>query len=435
MPDALRRIRYDLIREDGSLKTIETVVIDVICGKGKGADAVYIIVEQSPFYGEKGGQIGDNGFMCLTTEPKVLSVKNTIWQGNTLLHEVQNDDGKPMDFEALRTEWLNKKVRLEVNIERRKEISRHHTATHLLQWALRRLLNPNLHQCGSSVTDERLRFDFNHYEKVSAEQLAEIEKLCNEVILGNAPVTIEEKNKDDLPNDCVALFGEKYGDVVRMVSIGKVKKDGFWLQHGNGSRELCGGTHVHHTGELGAFYILKESSVSAGIRRIEACVGTAAYRRYSELKQRCETLEAELERSKKEKKNEASNASIATLKANILRALETIPVPQTDGDALNIASVCLAEPIDVKTLRSVCSGIFKEQSLDVLAVACEKLLLIFCSNKAVAQQTTADRLLKHFLAQCGGRGGGKETFATGSVEDASRLATLLKQPSIFTTEG
>ena len=426
-----RFVGYDLIQEDGSLKTIETVVIDVICGKGKGADAVYIIVEQSPFYGEKGGQVGDNGFMCLTTEPKVLCVKNTIWQGNTLLHEVQNDDGKPIDLEALRTEWLNKKVRLEVNIERRKEISRHHTATHLLQWALRRLLNPNLHQCGSLVTDERLRFDFNHYEKVSAEQLAEIEKLCNEVILGNVPVTIEEKNKDELPNDCVALFGEKYGDVVRMVSIGKSKRDGFWLQNGNGSRELCGGTHVHHTGELGAFYILKESSVSAGIRRIEACVGTAAYRQYLQLKQRCETLETELEKSKKEKKNEASNLSSATVKANVLRTLKTIPVSKTDGKTLKIASACLAEPIDVKTLRGVCGGIFKEQSLDVLAVACENLLLIFCSEQAVEKQLPADRLLKHLLTQCGGRGGGKETFATGSVEDAPRLATLLKQSGTF----
>ena len=427
-----RFVGYDLIHEDGSLKTVESVVIGAVRGKNAdGKDTVYVIVEQSPFYGEKGGQIGDNGFICSTTEPKVLRVKNTIWQGNMLLHEIQDDDGKPMDFEALRAKWLNKEVRLEVNIERRLEISRHHTATHLLQWALRRLLNPNLHQCGSSVTDERLRFDFNHYEKVSAKQLAEIEKLCNEVILGNASVTVEEKNKDNLPSDCVALFGEKYGDTVRMVSIGEEKKDGFWLQHGNGSRELCGGTHVRHTGELGIFYILKESSVSAGIRRIEACVGTAAYHRYLELKQRCETLEAELEKSKKEKKNEASNLSIATVKANILRALEVIPVPETDGNVLNIASACLAEPIDVKTLRGVCSGIFKEQSLDVLAVACEKLLLIFCLDKAVEKQITADRLLKHLLAQCGGRGGGKETFATGSIENASRLAILLKQPSTF----
>lgn len=425
-----RFVGYDLIQEDGSLKTVETVIIDVVCGKNaEGAGAVYIIVEQSPFYGEKGGQIGDNGFITLTTEPKVLSVKNTIWQGNTLLHEVQNNDGKPIDFEALRTEWLNKKVRLEVNIERRLEISRHHTATHLLQWALRRLINPNLHQCGSSVTGERLRFDFNHYEKVSAERLADVERLCNEVILENVPVTVEEKNRDNLPNDCVALFGEKYGDVVRMVSIGEVKKDGFRLHDGNGSRELCGGTHVRHTGELGMFYILKESSVSAGIHRIEACVGTAAYRRYSELKQRCETVEAELEKSKKEKKHEASNASTATLKVDVLRALKAIP--PVNGSALNIASVCLAKPIDVKTLRGVCGGIFKEQSLDVLAVACEKLLLIFCSDKAVEKQLTADKFLKHLLAQCGGRGGGKETFATGSAEDASQLATLLKQAGTF----
>lgn len=427
-----RFVGYDLIREDGSLKTVESVVSDVVRGNSiDGRDTVYIIVEQSPFYGEKGGQIGDSGFVCLTTEPKVLSVKNTIWQGNTLLHEIRNVDENPVDFETVKATFLHQEVRLEVNIERRKEISRHHTATHLLQWALRRLLNPNLHQCGSSVTDERLRFDFNHYEKVSSEQLAEVEKFCNAVILANVPVTVEEKNKDDLPSDCVALFGEKYGDVVRMVSIGKEKEGGFWLQNGNGSRELCSGTHVHHTGELGMFYILKESSVSAGIRRIEACVGTAAYRKHLELKQRCETLEAELEKSKKEKKNEASDASIATLKADILRALKKISAPEIDGGTLKIASACLTEAVDVKTLRGVCGGIFKEQSLDVLAVACEKLLLIFCSDKAVEKQLTADRLLKHLLAQCGGRGGGKETFATGSVEDASRLATLLKQSGTF----
>ena len=431
-----RFVGYDLIQEDGSLKTVETVVTDVVCGKSiDGKDTVYIIVEQSPFYGEKGGQIGDNGFICLTTEPKVLSVKNTIWQGNTLLHEIRDADENPVDFETVKATFLHQKVCLEVNIERRLEISRHHTATHLLQWALRRLLNPNLHQCGSSVTDERLRFDFNHYEKVSAERLADVERLCNEVILENVPVTVEEKNRDDLPNDCVALFGEKYGDVVRMVSIGEVKKDGFWLQHGNGSRELCGGTHVHQTGELGMLYILKESSVSAGIRRIEACVGTAAYRRCLELKQRCETLEGELEKSKKERKNETSNTSTATLKAGILRALKKIPAPEIDGGTLKIASACLTETVDVKTLRGICSGIFKEQSLDVFAVACEKLLLIFCSDQAVGEKLTADRLLKHLLAQCGGRGGGKETFATGSAEDTARLATLLNQPSRFTIGG
>ena len=142
-------------------------------------------------------------------------------------------------------------------------------------------------------------------------------------------------------------------------------------------------------------------------------------------------LEAELEKSKKEKQIEVSNASTATLKADILRALDAIPVPKTDGGALNIASICLAEPIEVKTLRGVCGGIFKEQSLDVFAVACGKLVLIFCSDEAVEKKLTADQFLKHLLAQCGGRGGGKETFATGSVEDASRLSTLLKQPSTF----
>ena len=157
----------------------------------------------------------------------------------------------------------------------------------------------------------------------------------------------------------------------------------------------------------------------------------AAYRKHLELKQRCETLESELEKSKKEKKNETSNTSTATLKAGILRALKKIPSPETDGGTLNIASVCLAKPIDVKTLRGVCGGIFKEQSLDVLAVACASLLLVFCSEQSVEKHVTADRILKHLLAQCGGRGGGKETFATGSAEDASRLATLLKQAGTF----
>ena len=428
-----RFVGYDLIREDGSLKTVESVVSDVIRGKNiDGRDTVYIIVEQSPFYGEKGGQIGDSGFITLLTEPKVLSVKDTIWQGNTLLHEILDANENSVDFETVKTTFLHQKVRLEVNIERRTEISRHHTATHLLQWALRQILNPNLHQCGSLVTDERLRFDFNHYEKVSAEQLAKIEELCNQAILENAPVIIEERNKNTLPSDCVALFGEKYGDVVRMVSIGREGKDGLLLHHSHGSRELCGGTHVRHTGELGLFYILKESSVSAGVRRIEACVGTAAYHKHLELKQHCETLEAEVQQMKKEKQREASATSLETLKSNVLRHLEMLPVAKTDdGETLKIASVCLTEAADVKNLRAVCGGIFKEQHLDVLAAACGKLMLIFCSDRAVEKQLPANHILKHILSQCGGRGGGKETFATGSLEDAALSAKLLKQPSTF----
>ena len=425
-------VGYDLIQKEGILKTIESAVLDVIREKGDdGRDAIYVIVEQSPFYGEKGGQIGDSGVITLMTQPNVLPVKNTIWQGKMLLHEIEEGSDRAANFETIRNALLHKTVRLEVNRERRMEISRHHTATHLLQWALRQTLNPNLHQCGSSVTDERLRFDFNHYEKLSAEQLANVEQLVNRAILGNTSVTVVEKCKNDLPNDCIAPFGEKYGDVVRMVNIGEEKKDGLWLDNCRGSRELCGGTHVRRTGELGAFYILKESSVSAGIRRIEACVGTSAYHRYLDLKQRCETLETELQQSKKEKKNETADIVTATLRANVLHCLEMVSANINNDNGLNTAIACLSETVDIKTLRGVCSGIFKEQHLDVFTVACEKLLLVFCSERAIKKNLSANCILKHALSQCGGRGGGKEAFATGNVNDASLLRKLIKQPYAF----
>ena len=227
-------------------------VIEVLESEGQW----YLVTEQSPFYGEKGGQVGDRGL--IQVEKFEIPITRAFWQNQTLLHQVEV--AVIPEIQKCLPSWKGKEVTLRVDANFRKRVSCHHTATHLLQWALRKVLGNHVHQTGSKVEDTSFRFDFSHFEKLSSEQIQSVEQLCNEVIAQNVPVAIQEVPFEERPQDCLAFFGDRYGDRVRVVSIGDV------------SKELCGGTHAHTTGELQHFHILKESSVGAGIRRIKAAV-------------------------------------------------------------------------------------------------------------------------------------------------------------------
>ncbi len=214
-----------------------------------------VILDQTPFYGEAGGQVGDTGWLISSSgKAKVIDTKKPSL--DTVVHMVKVEAGEIKQ---------GQRVEARVDRERRWAIRRHHTATHILHKALRTVLGPHVRQSGSVVEPERLRFDFTHYEKPSRQELKEVERIANQAVLQDYPVITEVVSFEEaVRRGAMALFHEKYGDKVRMVSVG------------NFSRELCGGTHVRRSGEIGLIKIISEESVSAGVRRIEAVAGLAA---------------------------------------------------------------------------------------------------------------------------------------------------------------
>ena len=232
---------------------------------GTEGDTVSVVVNQTPFYGESGGQQGDTG--TISGEGFVITVKDTQKKGEgVFVHIGEITKG---------TARVGDAVELKVDSERRTRIRSNHSATHLLHEALRETLGSHVAQKGSLVAPDRLRFDFSHPKPISAEELAQVESLANEIILQNAPVSTRLMAVDDaIAEGAMALFGEKYGDEVRVVSMGTAK-------HGPKagkaySVELCGGTHVRHTGDIGLVRIVSEGAVAAGVRRMEALTGEAA---------------------------------------------------------------------------------------------------------------------------------------------------------------
>ena len=214
-----------------------------------------VVLDKTPFYGESGGQIGDNG--VISRGDMVFEVSDVAKLAGKFVHKGIVKSG---------TVKAGDKVHAEINVERRMAAARNHTATHLLQAALRETLGTHVEQSGSYVCDKYLRFDFSHFAAMTTEELLAVEKRVNEQILKNMTVTTDLMNIDDAKKlGAMALFGEKYGDVVRVVRAGDF------------STELCGGTHVPATGSIGLFKIMSESGVAAGVRRIEAITGLNSY--------------------------------------------------------------------------------------------------------------------------------------------------------------
>ncbi|MDR3317568.1 MAG: alanine--tRNA ligase, partial [Puniceicoccales bacterium] len=228
---------------------MEAEILQVISAE----DATFLIVDRTPFYGEMGGEVGDTG--TILYRGKSIPVTDTLRNGQgNILHKVNQN----IEFIS------GEKLILNIDIVRRKEIQRHHTATHLMHAALREIVGNHIKQCGSSVDDHGLRFDFNHFASLTKGELESVENFVNNAILANLQVVAQEMAFRSIPTNCIAHFNEKYGEMVRVLSIGDI------------SMELCGGCHALASGELGFFKIIKESTIAAGIRRIEAVVGQSA---------------------------------------------------------------------------------------------------------------------------------------------------------------
>uniref|UniRef100_UPI003F85FA9B alanine--tRNA ligase-related protein n=1 Tax=Shinella sumterensis TaxID=1967501 RepID=UPI003F85FA9B len=272
---------YDTETAEG---VVQAIVVDgKAAGSAKAGDSVQIVVNQTPFYGESGGQMGDTGI--ITSDNARLAVTDTQKKGEGLfVHSAVVENG---------TLKLDDAVVLTVDHARRSRLRANHSATHLLHEALREVLGTHVAQKGSLVAPERLRFDVSHPKPMTAEELRVIEDMANEIIVQNAPVTTRLMSVDDaIAEGAMALFGEKYGDEVRVVSMGT------GLHGAKANRpysvELCGGTHVSATGEIGLVRILSESAVGSGVRRLEALTGEAARAYLAEQDERVKSLASAL---------------------------------------------------------------------------------------------------------------------------------------------
>jgi alanyl-tRNA synthetase len=254
-------VGYDLLDSSGTVLAL-LVEGDSVEEVGEGAE-VEVFLDATPFYAESGGQVGDTG--TITTETGKLRVFDTQFA----LPGVHGHKAKVVNGTVKRSQHAE----LAVDPVRRERTRKNHTGTHILHWALRDVVGDHVHQAGSLVAPDRLRFDFSHFESVPTEELHHIEKVVNERIIANEAVTTIETSKEEAQKmGALAFFGDKYGSTVRVVQTG-----GF-------STEFCGGTHVPSTGQVGPLVLVSEGSVGSNIRRVEALTGSAAYQHLSDLR-------------------------------------------------------------------------------------------------------------------------------------------------------
>ena len=379
-------------------------------------DNAQVVLASTPFYAESGGQVGDTG--TLQFNDNVFVVTDTKKSGNAFLH-----------IGYMRTGGLTvgNTVDGAVNAERRQSIALHHSATHLLHAALRQVLGEHVTQKGSLCDAEKLRFDFSHFEAVSADALSQVNYLVNQAIRDNFEVVTKLMDIEEAKaNGAMALFGEKYDDMVRVVQMGDF------------SVELCGGTHTQRTGDMGLFMITSEAGTAAGVRRIEAAVGHAAsdalQNLRNEFSKACELVKGDTTSlgekiSQTLERNKALEKELAQLKAKIAsEAGSNLTDQAIDVNGVKVV-VANLEGIDPKTLRdSVDEMKNKMQSgIVVLATAVgeDKVSLIAGVTKDLTKKVKAGDLVNLVAAPVGGKGGGRPDMAMAGGNNPSALKEAL----------
>jgi alanine--tRNA ligase len=375
-------------------------------------ETVRIYLDQTPFYAEGGGQIYDTG--VIEADGFKASVKSVSKQNGAFCHEVEILDGKLS---------VGDSVSCFVDRVRRNMVARNHTATHLLHKALRMVVGEHIQQAGSFVNENSLRFDFTHFEGLTKEQLKEVEAIVNEEINRFEDVeTLETDIETAKSKGAMALFGEKYGDTVRMVSCG------------NFSVELCGGTHVHNTGEIGCFKLLSESGVASGVRRIEAVSACAVYDIANKQAEVIEDCSAELKCNKDQLKNKIVSLSeelknlrheLAEFKkAQLGNAATSLLAEAKDVNGIKVITKKF-DSMDAGELRTLADDIKKESNnvaMIFAAVDGEKAaLLVSLSDDLVEAGFHAGKIVKEVAVACGGGGGGKANMAQAGAKDISKL--------------
>ncbi|MDP3332396.1 MAG: alanine--tRNA ligase [Methylococcaceae bacterium] len=388
-------------------------------------DEGIVVLDKTPFYGESGGQAGDNG--TIEADGAVFKVSDTQKQGgNLFLHKGRLVSGSLQQDQS---------VVAHVNAEDRKATELNHSATHLLHAALRQLLGEHVTQKGSLVNPERLRFDFAHFEPVTASEIATIERVVNEQIRLNNPVAAQVMAKEDaVKAGAMALFGEKYGDEVRVLKIGEF------------STELCGGTHVDRAGDIGSFKIISETGVAAGVRRIEAVTGGACIEWLESRDQALASI-AGLVKSSPDKapekveqlleKNKLLEKQLERLQAKLASAAGGELVGKAvDVDGIKVLAVKL-DDVDSKSLRDLVDQLKNKlgSSAVVLAVVeGDKVSLTAGVSKDVMGRVKAGDLVNFVATKVGGKGGGRPDLAQAGGNDPSGLVAALAQVSGWVKE-
>ena len=383
---------------------------------GKGKELYQIVLDKTPFYAESGGQVGDTGSLRINND--TCNIIDTKKENDLTIHFAENI---PADMSG--------EVTATVNGLRRKHITVHHSVTHLMHSALRRVLGNHVAQKGSLVNEEHLRFDFSHFAKVSEQELIQVEQIVNEKIRENIPVVIKSMSKDEaIALGAMALFGEKYGDTVRVV----IMDPGY-------SIELCGGTHVGHTGEIGLFKIKHESAVAAGVRRIEAVSGIAAESLVNEQFDAIRSLKELLKNPKDLAKsiealmaeNNTLNKRIESLEARQLVGIRN-ELMQKDEIINNVSFIGdIIEVPNADALKKLCFD-FKNHVHDHVIVLCANIggkafVAVSVSDTVVAaKKLDASKIIKEQVSPLiNGGGGGQKNLATAGGQDVSKLKQVI----------
>ncbi len=372
-----------------------------------------VVLDQTPFYGESGGQVGDCGFF--SCDSNRADVRDTTKSQGHHLHHVRVTAG---------VLTVGQTVSVHVDPSVRQRIRLNHSATHLLHEALRRVLGAHVAQKGSLVDSERLRFDFSHGEAVSAEQLARITAMVNDEIRSNTPAQTQVMSMDDaVAAGATALFGEKYGDEVRVLSMGT---EGF-------SVELCGGTHVERTGDIGLMLITAESGVASGVRRIEAVTGELALDLVKQSQIQLNDVCFELKANPQNLIEKAGSlrAELKGLEKEIARLKQKLAT-SSGGDltanAVNVSGINVLaahlEGADVGTLRDTldqCKNKLGTSAILLAAVEGDKISLVAGVSKDATDRIRAGDIMKEFAGRLGGKGGGRPDMAQGGGNDIAGL--------------
>jgi alanyl-tRNA synthetase len=409
--DSNRFVGYDTLTADTHVQRYRQVT-------AKGKTQYQLVLAETPFYAESGGQVGDTGTLTFGEGRGVVQITDTKKENNLIIHFA---DALPAE--------LSGTVTAKVDAARRHAITVHHSVTHLMHAALRKVLGTHVAQKGSLVNAEHLRFDFSHFAKVTDEEIAQVEALVNEKIRANLPVVIKEMGKDEaVAMGAMALFGEKYGDTVRVV-----------IMDADYSIELCGGTHVGHTGELGLFKIKHEAAVAAGVRRVEALCGQAAEAHVNGYIATVQMVKGLLKNTKDIQKsmeqlleeNSRLNKKLEGLEARQLVGIRNQLLQQ---DEIVNGVTFVADMVEVgnpESLKKICVDL-KNNLHDYVAVLCANIdgkahvAIGISDTVAAAKGLDAVKIIKEKVAGLiKGGGGGQATLATAGGQEIGKLGEVI----------
>ena len=406
---------YDYLQ--GASTTTQLIVDGEAVECASVGQQVAVILDETPFYGESGGQVGDQGYLCWSDGK--MAVKDVQKKGDLVLHLGILDEG---------TLSIGDRVETHVDENKRRTTALNHSATHLAHAALQKVLGDHVAQKGSLVNPQRLRFDFTHFEAMTAEQILQVEEMVNTQIRLNTPVSTQVMRIDDAKKaGAKALFGEKYGDKVRVLNMGQ---DDF-------SVELCGGIHAERCGDIGFFKVVAETGIAAGVRRIEGLTGAAANTWVQQTSATLDQVSGMLKVSTDQlaekvkqtlDKNRSLEKELDRLKSKLASSAGTdLSSKAQEINGMKVLAMRL-DDADTKALRGVVDQLKNKLGSGIILLAAVKggkAVLISGVTKDLTDTYHAGKLLSHVATQMGGKGGGRADMAQGGANDLSKLEDAL----------